>query len=102
LSRRQADRSLQRRQLSLLRVATKALQIGRRQRLFIREVLHKGFVSLDESGTGAAAATAVVIEEESAPATPIEMTIDSPFIFLIRDVETGTILFVGRVLNPVS
>jgi serpin B len=72
------------------------------RRLFIREVLHKGFVSVDESGTEAAAATAVVIEEESAPATPIEMTIDSPFIFLIRDVETGTILFVGRVLNPVS
>jgi len=72
------------------------------QRLFIRDVLHKGFVSVDESGTEAAAATAVVIEEESVPPTPIEMTIDSPFIFLIRDVETGTILFVGRVWNPLS
>jgi serpin B len=64
--------------------------------------LHKGFVSVDESGTEAAAATAVVIEEESVPPTPIEMTVDSPFIFLIRDVETGTILFVGRVWNPLS
>jgi serpin B len=72
------------------------------QRLFIRDVLHKGFVSVDESGTEAAAATAVVIEEESVPPTPIEVTIDSPFIFVIRDVETGTILFVGRVINPIS
>jgi len=72
------------------------------ERLFIKDVLHKGFVSVDESGTEAAAATAVVIEEESVPPTPIEVTIDSPFIFLIRDVESGTILFVGRVINPVS
>lgn len=70
------------------------------QRLFMGEVLHKGFVSVDESGTEAAAAIAVVIEAESVPPTPIEMTIDRPFGFLIRDVETGTILFGGRVVNP--
>lgn len=70
------------------------------ERLFIRDVLHKGFVSVDETGTEAAAATAVVIEEESVPAEPIEVTLDNPFIFAIRDVESGTILFVGRVLNP--
>jgi serpin B len=69
-------------------------------RLFVRDVLHKGFVSVDESGTEATAATAVVIEEESLPPEPIEMEIDSPFIFLIRDTETGTILFLGRVLSP--
>jgi serpin B len=72
------------------------------RRLFIRDVLHKGFVSVDESGTEAAAATAVVIEEESVPPTPIELTIDRPFLFVIRDVETGAILFVGRVINPLS
>jgi serpin B len=74
---------------------------GTRQ-LFIRDVLHKGFVSVDETGTEAAAATAVVIERESLPPAPIEVTIDRPFVFLIHDVETGTILFVGRVLDPTS
>jgi len=67
--------------------------------LYIREVLHKAFVSVDEAGTEAAAATAVVMEEE-APEPLVEVTVDRPFIFLIRDIETGAILFVGRVLNP--
>jgi len=68
--------------------------------LYIRAVLHKAFVSLDEAGTEAAAATAVIMEEE-APEPLVELTIDRPFIFLIRDIETGAIIFVGRVLNPV-
>jgi len=67
--------------------------------LFIREVVHKAFVSVDEAGTEAAAATAVIIDLTAMPET-VEMTIDRPFIFLIRDIETGTILFVGRTLNP--
>jgi serpin B len=67
--------------------------------LYISAVLHKAFVSLDEAGTEAAAATAVILEEE-APEPRVEVTIDRPFIFLIRDIETGAILFVGRVLNP--
>ncbi len=67
--------------------------------LFISKFLHKAFVSVDEKGTEAAAATAVGFEEEAV--TPqVEMNIDSPFIFLIRDNETGTILFAGRVTNP--
>ena len=68
--------------------------------LFISEVIHKAFVSLDEAGTEAAAATAVIMDESETPGEPIEVTIDRPFIFLIRDIETGTILFVGRVMNP--
>jgi serpin B len=67
--------------------------------LYIRAVLHKAFIAVDESGTEAAAATAVVMEEE-APEPLVELTIDRPFIFLIRDIETGAIIFVGRVLNP--
>jgi serpin B len=66
--------------------------------LFISDVIHKAFVSVDEAGTEAAAATAVVVRASS---IPVEVTIDRPFIFLIRDIETGAILFVGRVLNPV-
>jgi serpin B len=68
--------------------------------LYIDEVLHKAFVSVDEAGTEAAAATAVVMRESAMPGQPVEVTIDSPFIFFIRDIETGAVLFVGRVLNP--
>ena len=68
--------------------------------LFISEILHKAFVSVDEAGTEAAAATAVIMSLTAVPAEPVKVTVDRPFIFLIRDIETGTILFVGRVLNP--
>jgi serpin B len=70
--------------------------------LHIAEVIHKAFVSVDEAGTEAAAATAVIMELTAMPAEPVEVTVDHPFIFLIRDIETGTILFVGRVLNPIG
>ncbi len=65
--------------------------------LFISEVIHKAFVAVDEKGTEAAAATAVVVGITSMPG---ELAIDRPFVFLIRDIETGTILFIGRVMNP--
>ena len=65
--------------------------------LYIREVVHKAFVSVDEAGTEAAAATGVVMQLESAKPTPVSVTVDRPFIFLIRDHATGAILFVGRV-----
>jgi len=68
--------------------------------LFIGEILHKAFVSVDEAGTEAAAATAVIMELTAMPEEPVEVTVDGPFIFLIRDIETGTVLFVGRVVNP--
>lgn len=69
--------------------------------LFISDVVHKAFVAVDEAGTEAAAATAVIVGTTSAPTEPtVEVTIDRPFIFLIRDIQTGAILFVGRVLNP--
>ncbi|MGB5924732.1 MAG: serpin family protein [Dehalococcoidia bacterium] len=68
--------------------------------LFISEVLHKAFVSVDEAGTEAAAATAVIMRETAMPGQPVEVTLDHPFIFLIRDIDTGAILFVGRVMNP--
>ena len=69
--------------------------------LFIADVVHKAFVSVDEAGTEAAAATAVVMPMAiMPPEEPIEVTVDHPFVFLIRDIETGTILFIGRVVNP--
>jgi len=68
--------------------------------LFISAIFHKAFIAVDEAGTEAAAATAVIMKLVVAPGFPVEVTIDSPFIFLIRDIETGAILFVGRVMNP--
>ena len=69
--------------------------------LFISDVIHKAFVAVDEAGTEAAAATAVVMREmAAAPEEPIELVIDRPFVFLIRDIQTGAILFIGRVVDP--
>lgn len=69
--------------------------------LCISAALHKAFVAVDEAGTEAAAATAIVMGATSAqPAAAIELRIDRPFIFLIRDTQTGSILFLGRVLDP--
>ncbi len=68
--------------------------------LWIRAVVHKAFVSVDEEGTEAAAATGVVMLTSGPSKEPIPMTVDPPFIFLIRDAGTGTILFLGRVSNP--
>ena len=71
--------------------------------LFISEVVHKAFVDVDEEGNEAAAATAVVMELKAMPAMeePVMMRVDHPFIFLIRDA-TGTVLFMGRVLDPLK
>jgi serpin B len=68
--------------------------------LFIHEVLHKAFVAVDEAGTEAAAATAVIVGVTSVPLEPLAVAIDRPFVFLIRDIQTGAILFVGRVVDP--
>jgi serpin B len=69
--------------------------------LLITNVFHKAFVDVDEAGTEAAAATAVIVSLESAmPAEPVKVTVDRPFVFLIRDIRTGSVLFVGRVMDP--
>jgi len=64
--------------------------------LFIGDVFHKAFVSVDENGTEAAAATALPIPCAILPV----IRLDHPFIFLIRDIETETILFMGQVMDP--
>jgi serpin B len=80
------------------------LGAGAPEPLVISNVLHKAFIGVDEIGTEAAAVTAIgsdaggaaPVEEEE----PIEVRIDRPFLFAIRDTETGTILFLGRVMDP--
>jgi serpin B len=68
--------------------------------LYIQDVAHKANITVDEHGTEAAAATGVVVGVTSAPAGPVQLTIDRPFIFVIRDENTGAILFAGRVMDP--
>ncbi|MEW6251914.1 MAG: serpin family protein [Planctomycetota bacterium] len=69
--------------------------------LFIDAVLHEAFVLVDETGTEAAAATAVQMGLTSiVPREPEQLAIDRPFIFLIRHVQTGAVLFLGRVVDP--
>jgi len=70
--------------------------------LFIGDVIHKAFVAVDEKGTEAAAATAVIMRATSAPMFDVNLQINRPFIFIIRDTVNGQILFVGRVMNPVQ
>jgi len=69
--------------------------------LYISAVLHKAFVEVNEEGTEAAAATAVVISLKSARRYP-SFRADHPFLFLIRDKATGSILFLGRYAKPPS
>jgi serpin B len=71
-------------------------------RLVLAKVFHKGFVRVDEKGTEAAAATAVLAEVAGAApgAGPRQVRIDRPFLFLIRDRASGMVLFLGRVSDP--
>ena len=71
--------------------------------LYISDVLHKAFISVNEYGTEAAAASAITMPPSAtSPPQPKELTIDRPFIFLIRDIPTGSTIFIGRVLNPAA
>jgi serpin B len=70
------------------------------QSLYIGAVLHKAFVAVNEEGTEAAAATAVFMKAKALPLPPPTFRADHPFVFLIRENSTGSILFLGRVVNP--
>ncbi|MFP3936821.1 MAG: serpin family protein [Phycisphaerae bacterium] len=73
------------------------------EKLFISAVIHKAFVAVDEEGTEAAAATAVVMERTALPTDPPEPKVfraDRPFLFLIRHRSSGAVLFMGRVTKP--
>ena len=73
--------------------------INGKRDLFISLVIHKAFVAVNEEGTEAAAATAVIMPAGEAPRV-VEFRADHLFFFLIRDNKTGSILFMGRVVNP--
>jgi serine protease inhibitor len=67
--------------------------------LYISSVIHQAYVKVDEKGTEAAAATAVIMMAKSAAPSKV-FRADHPFIFIIQDTETGNILFMGRVTDP--
>ena len=73
-----------------------------RHDLTLADVKHKAFVDVTESGTEAAAATGTVAVQVSAvvPVTPIVFRADHPFLFVIRDTQSGLILFAGQLVNP--
>ena len=68
----------------------------------ISGVIHQANITVDEDGTEAAAATAVMMAGSAVPAEPVELTFDRPFLFAIRDRPTGTILFLGHIADPTA
>lgn len=74
--------------------------IASQDELFISAVIHKAYVEVNEEGTEAAAATGVVVGVRSLPPPPVIFRADRPFVFLIRDRESGAILFLGQLIEP--
>jgi serpin B len=70
-------------------------------KLYISEVIHKAVIEVEETGTKAAAASGVIAyTSEIKEKLPEIMLINKPFLFFIRDIESGIVLFIGRVMNP--
>jgi serpin B len=69
-------------------------------KLCISRVVHKAFVEINEEGTEATAATGVVMRSTAAPVATKVFRVDRPFVFLICDNRSGSILFLGRIVNP--
>jgi serpin B len=71
-------------------------------RIHISKVIHQANIDVDEKGTEAAAATAVGFDTGGGPGPldEIALRLDHPFLFVLSDVETGAILFMGRVVDP--
>lgn len=72
------------------------------QQLVISDVVHQADITVDEEGTEAAAATAVVMVGTAAPSDQVTFTVDRPFTFWLRERSTGVVLFAGRVNDPTA
>jgi len=70
--------------------------------VMISEVLHQAFIETNEEGTEAAAATIVGIMTTSMPPAPLILNLDHPFLYIIRETSTNTILFMGKVADPLA
>lgn len=71
-------------------------------RVLISKVLHQAFIETNEEGTEAAAATVVQFVSTSTPAAPLVLRLDHPFLYIIRETTTNSILFMGRVSDPLA
>ncbi|PNX92096.1 serpin-ZX-like protein [Trifolium pratense] len=78
---------------------TKMVDSTMGQSLYVSDIFHKSFIEVNEEGTEAAAATAATVLFRGLP-TRLDFVADHPFLFIIREDLTGTIIFVGQVLNP--
>jgi serpin B len=74
--------------------------INGQKNLYIGKVFHEALVDVNETGVEAAAATAVVVKRKASPAEVTLVRLDRPFVFALRDNRTGSILFLGQVVNP--
>ncbi len=77
------------------------------ERLYISQVVHKAYIAIDETGTEAAAATGVIEDYPTIagiwpPIIPIQFNADHPFLFLIRDTQSGSVLFMGQEADPLK
>ena len=70
------------------------------EQLYITAVIHQANIDVDEKGTEAAAATAVVMGRTSLPTDQVTFNVDHPFLFTLRDVSTGAIVFLGQIATP--
>lgn len=72
--------------------------------VYFSQVIHKTFIDVNERGTEASASTVIDMRAGSAPPadTPFEMTVNRPFLFMIRDTQTGAVLFLGAIENPLG
>ena len=70
------------------------------EQLYIAFVIHQANISVDEKGTEAAAATAVGMSATALPSGMAHMHVDHPFVFALRDIDTGAVLFMGQVTDP--
>jgi serpin B len=70
------------------------------ERLFIGDVVHQANIDVNEKGTDATAATAVLMVASAAPAQTVTLKVNKPFFFVFRDTKTGAILFLGRIVDP--
>jgi len=68
--------------------------------LHVSAVVHQANIDVDEKGTEAAAATAVMVAASGMPTDTVQLTVDRPFLFALRDVPSGAVLFLGRIGDP--